>query len=112
MTTCDAWNVVVVPFPFIDMGRAKPRPALVLSRQKINHATGFTVLAMITRGLSTHWSNDTPIQRLGDAGLSVESVVRWKVFSLDNRLISRQIGKLASVDRKTCQDSLRRLLAL
>jgi len=67
---------------------------------------------MITRGLATHWANDTPIQRLGSTGLSVESVVRWKGFSLDNRLISRQIGVLSPTDRKSCQAALRRLLAL
>ena len=112
MTICDAWSVVVVPFPFIERARAKPRPALVLSKQKTNRDIGFSVLAMITRGLSTHWANDTPIQRLASTGLSVESVVRWKIFSLDNRLIARQIGKLSAADRKACQVALRRLLAL
>ena len=44
---CDAWQVVVVPFPFTDRATTKRRPAVALSRKRFS-SHGHTVLAMIT----------------------------------------------------------------
>ena len=88
MTTCERFDVVVVPFPFVDAPQAKPRPALVLSTRAFNAANGHTVLAMITRGAATRWPSDHRIVDLAPTGLKVESVVRWKVFTLDNRIVA------------------------
>ena len=41
-------DLVIVPFPFSDLGVAKPRPALVLSGGDHNLAWGATLLAMVT----------------------------------------------------------------
>ena len=48
--TFEAFEVVVVPFPFTDRTTTKRRPALVLSDAKaFNRQVGQSVLAMITR---------------------------------------------------------------
>ena len=42
---CNRWDVVVVPFPFIDKPADKKRPAVVLSSLDFNQG-GYTVMAM------------------------------------------------------------------
>ena len=96
--TCDAWEVVVVPFPFMDRATTKRRPALVLSRDLFNR-NGHSVLAMITSASHQPWPGDTPIGNLASAGLKAPSLVRMKLFTVDNRFIARTVGTLDATDR-------------
>lgn len=95
----DAWEVVVVPFPFTDRATKKRRPALVLSQRGFNRH-GHTVLAMITSATHEPWPGDTMIEALDAAGLSRPCLVRLKLFTLDNRFFERQAGRLAESDRR------------
>ncbi len=95
--TCEAWDIVVVPFPFTDRSIRKKRPALVLSAHTFNQH-GHSLLAMITTS-SLPWPGDTPLKDLNATGLATSCVVRLKLFTLDNRLILRRIGQLSSEDR-------------
>ena len=93
MATYDAFDVVVVPFPFTDRNASKRRPALVLSKQRAFGApSGHSVLAMITSAKNEAWPLDTPIAKGADAGLEAPSIVRMKLFTLDHRLTARKIG--------------------
>lgn len=96
--TCDAWQVVVVPFPFTDRATTRRRPALVLSGKSFNRG-GHSVLAMITSASHRPWPGDTPIGDLKHAGLTASSLVRLKIFTLDNRFIARRIGALEATDQ-------------
>lgn len=104
--TCERWAVVVVPFPFSERPGQKRRPALVLSDRLFNEA-GHTVLAMITTTAHRRWPGDTRIETVEAAGLPLSCVVRLKLFTLDNRLLLRAIGVLASPDRKQVAGALR-----
>ena len=112
MTICDAGDVAVVPFPFTDLALAKPRPALVLSGKAANEASGNSVFAMITTAARSHWPQDVPLIDAAAAGLSEASIVRVKLFTLDNRLVSRKIGALSARDRQAVRRMLRQLIAL
>ena len=47
--TCNAYDIVVVPFPFTDRSTSKRRPALVLSdAETFNNRVGQSVLARIS----------------------------------------------------------------
>jgi mRNA interferase MazF len=108
---CDPGHVVVVPFPFTDRAAAKRRPALVVSRRAFNGA-GHTVLAMITSAVHAGWPGDTPLEDLEGAGLKAASLVRLKLFTLDNRLILRRIGGLSKPDRRAVRENLEALVGL
>lgn len=97
--TSDAWEVVVVPFPFTDRATRKRRPALVLSQRGFNRH-GHTVLAMITSAMHEPWPGDTRIEALAAAGLSRPCLVRLKLFTLDNRFLERRAGRLAESDQR------------
>ena len=104
--TCEIWQVVVVPFPFTDRATTKRRPALVLSAKAFNRH-GYSVLAMITSASHEPWPGDTPIRDLKNAGLKTPSLVRLKLFTLDNRFIARRIGTLGSPDQTSVATRLR-----
>ena len=111
--TFNRFDVVVVPFPFTDRSTTKRRPALVLSdANTFNQQVGQCVLAMITSADHSDWPLDVEIAELDAAGLTSASVVRMKLFTLDNRLIIRQAGRLSSADRSNVTISVTRLLHL
>lgn len=98
--TCDSFDVVVVPFPFTDREQSKRRPALVLSSAAhFNSQSGHVVLAMITSAKNSAWPGDVKIQDLKFTGLSAESLIRMKLFTLDERLILKVIGRISAADR-------------
>ena len=101
----DRFNVVVVPFPFSDKTAAKRRPALVLSNHEFNHA-GHTVLAMITTRSHHPWPGDCQVTDLEAAGLPLPCIVRLKLFTLDNRVILRTLGRLSDADRARVKTNL------
>ena len=107
--TSEPGDIVVVPFPFVERAATRRRPALVLSKRGFNKA-GHSVLAMITTSSHTSWPGDIAVTNLKAAGLRVECLVRLKLFTLDNRLIVRRIGRLARADRDAVAASLSRHL--
>lgn len=111
--TYEAFDVVVVPFPFTDRTTTKRRPALVLSDARaFNKPVGQSVLAMITSARNSDWPLDVEINDLDAAGLPSASVVRMKLFTLDDQLVIRKAGMLAANDRRRVVATLRRLLNL
>ncbi len=106
---CNRWDVVVVPFPFIDKPADKKRPAVVLSSPEFNQG-GYTVMAMITTGANSVWTGDIPLTDLAAAGLPHPCLVRWKVMTLDNRIVQRRSGALGNVDRARAEINLKKLM--
>lgn len=106
MNIYKAFDIIVVPFPFVDSVDTKNRPAVVLSSLKyFNIPSGHTVCAMITSSQHTLWPHDTVLTDLKSAGLVKDSVIRLKIFTIDNRLIRDVIGKLSRVDREALQQN-------
>lgn len=106
----EQWQVVVVPFPFTDRPVRHRRPALVVSRpEALGNPIGQSVLAMITSAGHSRWPLDVPVADLARAGLPSPSVVRMKLFTLDDRLVERSIGRLAQADATPVAAALARL---
>ena len=106
----EPFDVIVVPFPFTDSSKTKKRPALVLSNNiefgnKIEHS----VLAMITSQKNDPWPLDVLIKNKKQSGLKAPSVVRMKMFTLDNRFILRKIGHVSQSDQNQVKKSLSKL---
>jgi len=112
MLICEAGDVAIVPFPFTDMAVAKPRPALALSTGKANGESGNTIFAMITTAAKSHWPTDVPLADAQAVGLDAASLVRLRLFTLDNRLVSRKIGALTPRDRAAVRKMLRAVVGI
>lgn len=113
--TYDLYEVVKVPFPFTDTKELKVRPALILSSAKLfNAKIGSSIMAMITSLKPDRylWPTDIEVKDLKSAGLPVLSVIRFKLFTLDHRLILGRLGILSGADRNRVQHKLQEIFAL
>jgi len=88
----------------------KKRPAVIISRKDFNQY-GQTLMGMITSS-SMRWPSDCSLQDLASAGLSTPCVVRMKLFTLDNRLIRKRIGKLGGEDQQRVIATLKSILSI
>ena len=107
----DRYAVVRVPFPFTDRNATKNRPAVVLSDPSaFNTPAGHSVMAMITSQSNAPWPLDCVLTDLADAGLPAPSMVRFKLFTLDHRLVRGKLGNLSAGDMAVVRAGLSRLL--
>ncbi len=109
--TFERFAVVRVPFPFTDRNASKNRPALVLSDAgAFNTPAGHAVMAMITSEGNPPWPLDCVVTDLAAAGLPAPSRVRFKLFTLDHRLVRGVVGHLSPDDIAQVRAALSRLL--
>jgi len=108
----NTWDVVAVPFPFTDKQANKKRPALVINKPEYQCKTGHLILLMITSAKNSSWYSDIQIKDLNTAGLKTPSIIRFKNFSLDERLIIKKIGYLAEPDKFEVKEKLLEILDL
>ena len=105
------FDVVVVPFPFTDSNRTKKRPALVLSDRE-SLAIDKSILMMITTLGHSPWSLDIVIEDLESTRLKAQSIIRFKLFTIDNNLITKKIGLLSEGDRSAVVANLKKVFNL
>ena len=106
----DAFDVVVVPFPYADRLAEKRRPALVISNHKLI-AHGLIWVAMITSADNKAWSSDVVIADLRRAGLPAPSVVRVaKIACIEPGRIDRRVGRLDKTAARAVAQKLRGFL--
>lgn len=103
----DRFDVVAVPFPLGAATQVGRRPALVLTTRALNLTQGHTIFAMITSAETAGWATDITVADLDAAGLPAPSVVRLKLFTLDNAVPLGRLGTLAKKDAKAVRRALR-----
>jgi mRNA-degrading endonuclease toxin of MazEF toxin-antitoxin module len=110
LVICSPFDVIVIPFPFADSAQVKMRPALVISRQAFN-TFGLTTTLMVTSALHTPWPGDVRLDYHA-AGLPKPSIMRLKLFTIDNRFIKTRIGQLTTEDQQNVIRQLKEHLAV
>ncbi|MEX0588900.1 MAG: type II toxin-antitoxin system PemK/MazF family toxin [Cyanobium sp.] len=103
--------MVKVPFPFSERQAVKGRPAVVLSKPEFQDQSGHVVLTMVTSAQRSTWPLDWPIQDLEVAGLQRPCLIRLKIFTLDQRLVLKPLGRLGLADQLGVKLRLNALLA-
>lgn len=98
MTIYKQGEVVDVLFPFIDTPKRKLRPAVVLSNAEFQKNSGACILIMVTSAERSRWNTDVPLSDWQKAGLKKPSIIRWKIFTLDEKLIAKSRGVLSDQD--------------
>ncbi len=93
------YDVIKVPFPFTDRESRKARPAAIISHPDYALNSNHYILIMITSGKQSRWVDDIQISDLESAGLPVPSKIRFKIFSLNERLIIGKLGELNDKDK-------------
>lgn len=102
----DRFDLAALPFPFAAAAPEGRRPALALSGRAFNDRHGRTVFAMVTSAATVPWPSDLAIVDLETAGLPAPSVVRFKLFTLDNERVAARLGALAKKDAKAVRRAL------
>ncbi|MEM0900536.1 MAG: type II toxin-antitoxin system PemK/MazF family toxin [Pseudomonadota bacterium] len=88
------WDIVVVPFPYSDQLAEKRRPALIVSHDEFNAATGLLWVVMITTS-RTKWHGDVSIQDHEAVRLPVPSIIRTaKIATIEASRVLRVAGRL------------------
>ena len=105
---CKSFDVVEIPFPFIDSPKSKKRKALVISNQGSNAKNNATTMAMITSATHSKWDMDTFISNLKTAGLKKNCYIRFKIFTIDNYLIKNKSGELSQLDRTSFTENFQK----
>ena len=109
----EAFDIVLVPFPFTDLAADKRRPALILSSsQNFNQKIQHSVMAMITSAEHSSWPLDVVITDYKEAGLPKSCIVRMKLFTLDHQLIIQKVGRLSLADQEKAKSSVQQLICL
>lgn len=108
---CERFDTIVVPFPFSEIPVLKRRPAIVLSNLRFNRDNSATLVGMITTAKTSVWPSDHSIIDLSAAGLDHACIVRWRLATIPNDLIQRRLGRLAAIDRLSCERLLAEMVA-
>ena len=103
-------DVVTVPFPFIDRPIQKLRPALVLSNNPDGEENKHLVLVMITSAKRSRWISDIALKNWQAAGLKAESIVRWKIFTIEAALVKNKRGELQEKDLASVKAGVNNIL--
>ncbi len=109
MTLFKKFDVVVVPFPFIDSEFSKLRPALIISSEEFTNETKMATCIMITSSSYEDWSSDVEIHHLSKAGLRKKCKARFKVFSIQTHLIKKVAGHLDKKDQERIRSSFHKV---
>jgi mRNA interferase MazF len=108
----EPYDVVVVPFPFTDKLAVKRRPALIISNHLFNDDHhNHLILAMITTAKNSEWSSDIHLHDWQSANLTVPCKVRFKLFTLDRRLVIQRLGSLSPTDQDTVKTAITHFIA-
>lgn len=100
------FDIVLVPFPFTDKNTTKKRPAIILNNQNHQIKTNHLILAMITSAKNSTWESDLPIKEIEPTGLKTPCVIRYKIFSLDERIILKKIGTISDTEKSKVKENL------
>jgi len=106
----DPWDVLLVPFPFTDRGIVKQRPAIVINKNDYQCKTGHLIMLMVTGAKKSSWDSDIKITDLGTAGLNIPSSIRFKMFSIDERMVVKKAGSLAKQDWQEVKKRLNQII--
>ena len=102
-------NVILVRYPFSDLSSAKVRPAVVISTPYSSQDIFITPLTSKTGSLR---EGEFALSEWAIAGLNVATAVKRGVYTVQESLVLKVIGQLASVDAVRLEQSLRDWLGL
>ena len=111
MPTFRAFDVVAVPFPYVEREARKRRPTVVVSDPELTARHGLVWVVMITSAANRSWSEDVAIEDLTMTGLPKPSVVRASKIATVEAARCERLGHLPPDTARAVAAALRRTLA-
>jgi mRNA interferase MazF len=91
----ERWDIVAVPFPYVERPIEQRRPALVVA-STLGAAHRLIWVLMITAAANPRWPDDVEIDDHGSAGLAIPSIVRTAKIATIEAGAARKLGTLPS----------------
>jgi len=101
---CSRNDVVLLPIPFTDLTSRKVRPPIVIGKKEMD-----LFLVPISSVLA---NTDFPIKEWRAAGLNVPSGVKAQLATVEERMVVKIVGRLATNDSGILNNRLRNWLQL
>lgn len=111
MPACEVWDLVKVPFPYLNRPIRQRRPALVVAAPDAVGAPHMLWVLMVTSAANRGWPGDVSVTDLAEAGLPAPSVVRSAKIATIEARDAEPIGRLPAADRAPVAEALRQALA-
>ena len=103
-------DVVLVKFPYTNLSESKPRPSVVISNDNYNQKRNDLILMAITSQIAQLRYGDQRIYNLEIAGLIKPSGLKGTVFTIEQQMVHRRLGRLSHKDRKALNYSLKTII--
>lgn len=105
-------DIVLIPFPFSDLSKAKYRPAIVMSNNTYNRKfRDFIGIPLTTNPNTRNHTVPVTSRDMATGSLTVVSVAKVdKVFSLEQKLVVKTYGQLRQDVFDKIRDELIKLL--
>ncbi len=97
-------EVVLVRYPFLDSTNFKIRPAVIVNAPHVSQDLFIVALTSKTQSLL---SGEFVLSEWQNAGLNVATAVKRGVFTIHEKLVLKEVGKLADSDTESLDKSLR-----
>jgi mRNA interferase MazF len=102
-------EIVLVRYPFSDLSSAKVRPAVVVNAPHMSQDVLIVPLTSKTAGLLT---GEFVLTDWKGAGLNVETAAKRGIFTIQEKLVLKRVGRLVTRDAEKLAASLREWLDL
>ncbi|MDZ7265438.1 MAG: type II toxin-antitoxin system PemK/MazF family toxin [candidate division KSB1 bacterium] len=102
-------EVILVRYPFSDFSGSKVRPAVVISAP---HSSTDIMIVPLTSKITPLLEGEFILSSWQEAGLNVITAIKRGIYTIDEKLVIKLIGKLDSPDSQKLESSLRDWLAL
>ena len=110
-TSFEFGDVLLVTFPFSNQTAGKQRPAVVVSSAAYNGERPDLILLAITSQIRpTLGLGEALVAQWNQAGLIKPSVLKPVLTTIENGLIIKKLGRLATADREKLQEVLDTIL--
>ena len=102
-------EVILVKYPFSDLSGVKVRPAVIVSTA---HSSKDVLIVPLTSKTASLLAGEFVLADWQQAGLNVESAVKRGLYTVQQNLIVKTIGKLSAADQGALERSVRGWLGL
>jgi mRNA interferase MazF len=102
-------EVILVRYPFSDLSGSKVRPAVVVNAA---HTSQDIIIVPLTSKVSHLLIGEFVLTDWKAAGLNVPSAAKRGIYTVNQGLVLKSIGKLSDTDASSLEDSLRNWLGI
>lgn len=102
-------EVILVKYPFSDLSGSKVRPAVIVNAP---HHSQDVLIVPLTSKTAALLAGEFVLADWKLAGLNVESAVKRGIYTLQQHLVAKKVGRLSDADAKELERSLRAWLGL